>query len=269
VYEGTVNTSTYPDGPNLPSDLRSRIKVALDTDDAAVKAPQGPNAAAPRSANNSMENLPGKLSPELMAALEDLMQIVEGVRSERWAADGRRLKDTPEWCRLYVLRCAILRGAPEAEPVCEKCEAEFERENLRNYEPMSRSATVMPIRLLPNGLVNVEEARKLYGEPEYGYFKQWMQWSPGARRGQAGHYAGSWVECPQDEFEREYDTGRTLEMRRFMKGSNTKDGVRNSYWLYERRLKTPGWVQKLIEELKALEKQATSSPNDADEPRGE
>ena len=111
------------------------------------------------------------------------------------------------------------------------------------------------------GLVNVEEARKLYGEPEYGYFKQWMQWSPGARRGQAGHYAGSWVECPQDEFEREYDTGRTLEMRSFMKGSNTKDGVRNSYWLYERRLKTPGWVQKLIEELKALEKQATSSPN--------
>ncbi len=51
-------------------------------------------------------------SPELMAALEDLMQIVEGVRNERWAADGRRLKDTPEWCRLYVLRCAILRGEP-------------------------------------------------------------------------------------------------------------------------------------------------------------
>ena len=110
-------------------------------------------------------------------------------------------------------------------------------------------------------LVKVEEARKLYGEPEYGYFKQRMQWSPGARRGQAGHYAGSWAECPQDEFEREYDTSRTLEMRRFMKGSNTKEGVRNSYWLYERRLKAPGWVQKLIEALKALEKQATSSPN--------
>ncbi len=31
--------------------------------------------------------------------------------------------------------------APEAEPFCPKCEADFERENLRNYEPMSRSGT--------------------------------------------------------------------------------------------------------------------------------
>jgi hypothetical protein len=30
-------------------------------------------------------------------------------------------------------------GAPEAEPYCPTCE------NLRNYEPMSRSATVMPL----------------------------------------------------------------------------------------------------------------------------
>ena len=31
-----------------------------------------------------------------------LMEIVEGVRGERWAANGRRLVDTPEWCALYV-----------------------------------------------------------------------------------------------------------------------------------------------------------------------
>ena len=55
-------------------------------------------------------------------------------------------------------------GAPEAAPVCEKCEAEFERENLRNYEPMSRSATVMPIRLLPN--IEVTNARRKTGDVE-------------------------------------------------------------------------------------------------------
>lgn len=106
-----------------------------------------------------------------------------------------------------------------------------------------------------SSLVNIEEARRRYGEPEYSHFKQWMQWSPGARRGQAGHYAGSWVECPQDEFEREYEFSRKKEIRRFMYGSSTSAGVRDSYWLYERRLKTPGWVQKLTEALNSLEKQ--------------
>lgn len=46
---------------------------------------------------------------ELHAAVEDLMQIVEGVRGERWAANGRRLVDTPEWARVYVARCAVNR----------------------------------------------------------------------------------------------------------------------------------------------------------------
>jgi hypothetical protein len=52
---------------------------------------------------------------ELHCAVESLMEIVEGVRNERWAVNGRRLKDTPEWCRLYVCRCRcndILRGEP-------------------------------------------------------------------------------------------------------------------------------------------------------------
>ncbi len=58
---------------------------------------------------------------ELHCAVESLMEIVEGVRNERWAVNGRRLKDTTEWCRLYVARCRcndILRGEPNtiAEP---------------------------------------------------------------------------------------------------------------------------------------------------------
>ena len=48
---------------------------------------------------------------ELHGATEELMQIVEGVRSQRWVGDlGGRLKDTPEWCRFYVARCAVNRA---------------------------------------------------------------------------------------------------------------------------------------------------------------
>jgi len=31
-----------------------------------------------------------------------LIEIVEGVSSERWNVDGFRLKDTPEWVEFYV-----------------------------------------------------------------------------------------------------------------------------------------------------------------------
>lgn len=49
---------------------------------------------------------------ELHGATEALMEIVEGVRSQRWVGDfGGRLKDTPEWCRFYVARCAVNRAA--------------------------------------------------------------------------------------------------------------------------------------------------------------
>ena len=46
---------------------------------------------------------------ELHGAVEGMMEIVEGCRGERWTANGRRLVDTPEWCRLYVARCAVNR----------------------------------------------------------------------------------------------------------------------------------------------------------------
>ena len=38
----------------------------------------------------------------LLAVVLDLIEVVEGTRSVRWAADGIRLKDTKEWCALYV-----------------------------------------------------------------------------------------------------------------------------------------------------------------------
>ena len=53
---------------------------------------------------------------KLLAAIEALNEIVEGVRNERWAANGRRLKDTPEWVRLYCekLRCALPNDQDQA-----------------------------------------------------------------------------------------------------------------------------------------------------------
>ena len=51
---------------------------------------------------------------ELHGATEQLMEIVEGFRGERWVSPkGRRLVDTPEWCRFYVARCAVNRASDE------------------------------------------------------------------------------------------------------------------------------------------------------------
>lgn len=47
--------------------------------------------------------------------LAPLIEIVEGLRNERWEANGVRLKDTPEWCAFYLLSelpcdCETLKG---------------------------------------------------------------------------------------------------------------------------------------------------------------
>lgn len=46
---------------------------------------------------------------ELETAADSLNVIVEGVRNERWASEGRRLKDTPEWCAFYCAFAALKR----------------------------------------------------------------------------------------------------------------------------------------------------------------
>lgn len=38
----------------------------------------------------------------LLNASLKLLEIVEGVKNERWAANGVRLKDTPEWVEFYL-----------------------------------------------------------------------------------------------------------------------------------------------------------------------
>lgn len=48
---------------------------------------------------------------ELHGAAEDLVKIVDGAHNVRWSFNGRRLVDTPEWCRFYVARCAANRAS--------------------------------------------------------------------------------------------------------------------------------------------------------------
>ncbi len=38
----------------------------------------------------------------MLSACDGMLEIVEGVRSDRWHYDGFRLKDTPEWVGFYV-----------------------------------------------------------------------------------------------------------------------------------------------------------------------
>jgi hypothetical protein len=51
---------------------------------------------------------------ELRTASERLNEVVEGVASRRWGHEGRRLKDTPEWCNFYVVVTRTKRAAESA-----------------------------------------------------------------------------------------------------------------------------------------------------------
>lgn len=52
---------------------------------------------------------------KLVVAVNNLVEIVEGVRNVRWAYDQWRLVDTPQWCDLYCAWCAEKRKQDNAE----------------------------------------------------------------------------------------------------------------------------------------------------------
>ena len=52
----------------------------------------------------------------LLDSATRLNEIVEGVRNERWEANGQRLKATPEWCDFYCkLKVAAQQPNDQAE----------------------------------------------------------------------------------------------------------------------------------------------------------
>lgn len=50
----------------------------------------------------------------LLKAVNGVMGIVEGCLGKRWAANGHRLVDTPQWCELYCAWCELRRKEDEA-----------------------------------------------------------------------------------------------------------------------------------------------------------
>lgn len=101
---------------------------------------------------------------------------------------------------------------------------------------------------LLGGLVNVEEARRLYGETEYEYVKEWLQYRP-----RIGHRVATKQVIGKEEYDQHKAESKRVEMDRFFGKHN------GSFYRYEVKMKKAGWRQKLIEQLNALEADAASS----------
>lgn len=101
---------------------------------------------------------------------------------------------------------------------------------------------------LLGGLVNVEEARRLYGETEYEYVKEWLQYRP-----RIGHRVATREIIGKAEYDEHKAHSKRVEMDRFFGKHN------GSFYRYEVKMKQAGWRQKLIEQLNALEADAASS----------
>ncbi len=68
------------------------------------------NAPAEPSEAGSVQRMDMRES-NLVSTIDALMEIVEGCRGERWAANGMRLVDTKEWCAFYVASRRFKEGA--------------------------------------------------------------------------------------------------------------------------------------------------------------
>lgn len=101
---------------------------------------------------------------------------------------------------------------------------------------------------LLGGLVNVEEARRLYGETEYEYVKEWLEYRP-----RIGHRVSTRQIISKEEYDLYKDESKKKETARFFGDHKT------SFYRYEVKMNKAGWRQKLIEQLNALEADAASS----------
>ena len=94
------------------------------------------------------------------------------------------------------------------------------------------------------GVVNIDEARRLWGEPEYGYFKEWMQATRRSRR--IEHYGSGKVEITKAEFDAEYAISRRREIDRFM------GDFKGSFWNLTIEVKKWGWPQELEKQMENI-----------------
>jgi hypothetical protein len=98
------------------------------------------------------------------------MEIVEGVRGERWTVNGRRLVDTPEWCDLYVAWCNLRNCAPALGSVVELakripfrmvCHLNAETEHVLEY--LNEPLNIACIIVTPYHRGNPGKASRTYG----------------------------------------------------------------------------------------------------------
>jgi len=86
-------------------------------------------------------------------------------------------------------------------------------------------------------VINIDKAVTLFGEPEYEFYKEYMQ-SRGRGKDRR-HMAISRTPVSKEEFDGEYRSSYRLEVERFM------GRFQGSFWRYDFKVKTPGWPQKL------------------------
>lgn len=102
--------------------------------------------------------------------------------------------------------------------------------------------------------INVEAAVAAFGEPVYGFFRQYVAYSSGRKRGQGQHY----VSCNSEqvstsEYLENIEKSKENERSRFF--STSQNRFTRPYWRYEKRVITPGWpqaIKKMIEEMEKL-----------------
>lgn len=95
--------------------------------------------------------------------------------------------------------------------------------------------------------VDVEAAKAAFGEPEYRYVRIYVMHKVSKNKRDRYHLEQAPVEVTKEEFDAKFEEGRQNELKRFMQGPHQ---FRESFYRYEKVVKTPGWRQKLIELLR-------------------
>lgn len=98
--------------------------------------------------------------------------------------------------------------------------------------------------------IDVEAAKAEFGDTEYEYVSIYVQFSYGRKRGTGNHICREPVTCTKEEFDAHHESGQKKETDRFFRAGRPRDAFKESFTRYERRIKTPGWRERLIELLK-------------------
>ena len=92
---------------------------------------------------------------------------------------------------------------------------------------------------------------KEYGEGEYAYFRIAHHWRSDGKKRRSGHHYTSTTHLgtpiTKDDYYQELEKGREMQGKAFMGEMRGR-----SYITVRRRVVTPGWREKLLEEVKIL-----------------